>query len=88
MVDRHLGGLGLLELDGPTGVRVVEHPGDHDAALGALAHLDLGEVAVQDVVALVAAVAVDVGPRRTEHAALTLAAAALVPVEHRLLGDG
>jgi hypothetical protein len=54
------------ERDGAAGVRVVEGAGEDDAPAGARVERGVAEVAAQDVVAGVAAVAVGVGPRLAE----------------------
>ena len=68
VVDLHglAGALAAAEGDRPAGVRVGQRAGEHDAVVGAGLERLAGQVAVEDVVAGVAAVAVDVGPGRAE----------------------
>src|SRR5439155_8267924 len=66
VVDLHRRGVSLGEHEDPTGVRVDLPARDHHAAVGPRPPLLVAEIAVEDVVARVAPVAVDVGPRCTE----------------------
>jgi hypothetical protein len=76
VVDLHLVGVGLGEGDALAAVGVVEGAGDHDAAA---AFADLAQVAGEDVVALVAAVAVGVLPPGAEAVAFVAGSGALGP---------
>ena len=79
VVDLHRLRLGLAEHEPPSGVGIVEHPGHHDAVVRPRPPLPPAEVAVQHVVTGVAAVAVDVGPRRRRTAPASTRSSVRVP---------